>query len=133
MSQCETVSPLAGSPGLPVSSEGAPVFAEPWQAKAFALTVHLYERGVFSWAEWAEHLSREVKRPERAADGADYFDAWVAALSHLLAEKGVAEEGQVLALQHSWQRAAEATPHGSPIVLSNDPQHLPDAGRRGGV
>ena len=27
----------------------------------------------------------------------------------------------ILALQQSWQRAAEATPHGRPIELSNDP------------
>jgi nitrile hydratase accessory protein len=126
LSPCEPLSPLsqskvAQSPGLPVSPEGAPAFAEPWQAQAFALTVHLNERGVFSWSEWAENLSREVHRPERAADGADYFDAWVQALSHLLAEKGVADRETVLALQHSWQRAAEATPHGQPIELANDP------------
>jgi nitrile hydratase accessory protein len=97
------------------------VFAEPWQAQAFALTVHLHERGVFSWSEWAEHLSHEVHRPGRAADGSDYFDAWVAALTHILVEKGLAEEAAVLALQQSWQRAAEATPHGSVIALQNDP------------
>ncbi|MDO1584439.1 nitrile hydratase accessory protein [Rhizobium oryzicola] len=121
MSQCETSSPFTEAEGLPRSAEGDPVFAEPWQAQAFALTVHLHERGVFGWNEWAASLSREVHRPERARDGADYFDAWVAALSHLLAEKGVADQETVLALQHSWQRAAEATPHGSPIVLENDP------------
>lgn len=121
MSQCEPLSPVSQSPGLPLSPEGAPAFAEPWQAQAFALTVHLNERGVFSWSEWAENLSREVHRPERAEDGSDYFDAWVAALSHLLAEKGVADRDTVLALQHSWQRAAEATPHGQPIELANDP------------
>ena len=121
MSQCETSSPFAEAEGLPRSAEGDPVFAEPWQAQAFALTVHLHERGVFGWNEWAASLSREVHRPERARDGADYFGAWVAALSHLLAEKGVADHQTVLSLQHSWQRAAEATPHGSPIVLENDP------------
>jgi nitrile hydratase accessory protein len=109
------------SPGLPQSPEGAPVFAEPWQAQAFALTVHLHAQNVFSWGEWAAHLSREVHQPDRAADGSDYFDAWVAALTHLLAEKGLAEEAAVLALQDSWQRAAEATPHGHAIELHNDP------------
>ncbi|WP_137130174.1 nitrile hydratase accessory protein [Rhizobium sp. FY34] len=121
MSQCETPSPLMNSPGLPQSPEGAPVFAEPWQAQAFALTVHLHAQNVFSWSEWAAHLSHEVHRSERADDGSDYFDAWVAALTHLLAEKGVADEAAVLTLQHSWQRAAEATPHGSQISLDNDP------------
>jgi nitrile hydratase accessory protein len=121
LSACETSTDLVVSPGLPRSPEGAPVFAEPWQAQAFAITVHLHARGVFSWTEWAESLSREVHRPERAEDGSDYFDAWVAALIFLLIQKGVAEEASILALRDSWQRAAEATPHGQSIELSNDP------------
>lgn len=126
MSQCDTSSSLIQSPGLPRSPEGAPVFAEPWQAQAFGLTVHLFERGLFSWGEWAAHLSHEVHRPERAADGSDYFAAWVAALTHLLIDKEIADEASVFALQQSWQRAAEATPHGQPIELANDPLRMPD-------
>ncbi|MBO3760770.1 nitrile hydratase accessory protein [Ciceribacter sp. L1K22] len=122
MSTCEVRSPMSGSPGLPVSAEGDPVFAEPWHAQAFAMTVHLHERGVFSWSEWAERLSAEVHGPDRAEDGSDYFDAWVAALTGLLVSKGIGDESDVLALQESWKRAAEATPHGRPILLENDPQ-----------
>ncbi len=29
------------------------VFAEPWEAQAFALAVALNERGLFTWPEWA--------------------------------------------------------------------------------
>ncbi|RUW45405.1 nitrile hydratase accessory protein, partial [Mesorhizobium sp. M1A.F.Ca.ET.072.01.1.1] len=29
-----------------------PVFAEPWQAEAFAITVALHDSGLFSWSEW---------------------------------------------------------------------------------
>ncbi|MBU1315275.1 MAG: nitrile hydratase accessory protein [Alphaproteobacteria bacterium] len=122
MSACETGSPLARSPGLPMSSEGDPVFPEPWAAEAFAMTVHLHKRGVFSWTEWAAALSAEVHRPGRAEDGSDYFDCWVEALSALLAAKGIADADQILGLQRSWQRAAEATPHGQPIELANDPE-----------
>jgi nitrile hydratase accessory protein len=85
------------------------------------LTVHLHEQGVFGWSEWATALSHEVHKPERAQDGSDYFECWVVALSALLVEKGVAEADAILALQHSWQRAAEATPHGVAIALANDP------------
>ena len=118
MSQCETP---ASSPGLPKSAEGDPVFAEPWQAQAFAMTVRLHQQGVFSWAEWATALSREVHRPGRAGDGADYFDCWVAALSTLLSETGVASEAEQAALSERWSRAVEATPHGNPIRLENAP------------
>lgn len=121
MSVCKVPSALRDTPGLPCSAEGDPVFAEPWQAEAFALTVHLHERGLFTWSEWAEALSTEVKRPHRNPDGHDYYDAWVEALSSLLENKGIADAGTILGLQHSWQRAAEATPHGKPIELANDP------------
>ncbi len=121
MSACDT-SPLAQSVGLPKSPEGDPVFPEPWAAEAFAMTVHLHQRGLFTWTEWAAALSAQVHQPGRAEDGSDYFDCWVAALSSLLAEKGVADAETLLSLQRSWQRAAEATPHGQPILLANDPQ-----------
>nr|WP_316654888.1 nitrile hydratase accessory protein [uncultured Gellertiella sp.] len=121
MSACETLSPLTRSPGLPVSPEGAPVFAEPWHATAFALTVHLHGQDLFSWAEWAAALSAEVKKPGRAEDGSDYFDAWVDALAGLLAARGIADAQTILSLQKSWQRAAGATPHGFPVLIENDP------------
>ena len=60
------------------------VFAEPWQASAFAMTVALHERGVFEWAEWAEILGAELK------SGDDYYDCWLHALEKLLIVKGAA-------------------------------------------
>ena len=100
----------------------APPFAEPWQAQAFAITVALHERGLFSWAEWAAALSTEVKRPGAAEDGGDYYEHWLRALEALIATKGVAEAADVDALAAAWERAAHATPHGKPILLENDPE-----------
>jgi nitrile hydratase accessory protein len=100
----------------------APVFAEPWQAEAFAMTLALHERGLFNWAEWAAALSAEVKKPDAAADGSDYYDCWLRALEKLLAAKGVAALPDVDRLADAWQRAAHATPHGKPILPENDPQ-----------
>jgi nitrile hydratase accessory protein len=127
LSACETSSPLAEtllaqSPGLPKSPEGDPVFPEPFAAEAFAMTVHLHERGLFTWGEWALALSSELRKPGKADDGSDYFDSWVLALATLIGEKGVTDEAAIAALQRSWQRAAEATPHGMPIELANDPE-----------
>lgn len=98
-----------------------PVFAEPWQAEAFAMVVALHERGVFTWGEWAARLSGEVKKPGAAADGSDYYARWLDALERLLAEKELAGRDEVDAVAAAWQRAAHATPHGMPIVLESDP------------
>ncbi|WP_274628406.1 nitrile hydratase accessory protein [Arvimicrobium flavum] len=99
-----------------------PVFSEPWQAEAFALTVALADRGIFTWAEWADALSAEVHRPDAAPDGHDYYHHWLRALETLLAGKGVAKSAEVDDLAAAWQRAAHATPHGKPILLESDPQ-----------
>ncbi|RWO87746.1 MAG: nitrile hydratase accessory protein [Mesorhizobium sp.] len=107
----------------------APVFAEPWQAEAFAMTVALHDSGLFSWSEWADALSAEVKQPGAASDGHDYYEHWLAALQKLLSAKGVAGKGDIDALAAAWERAAHATPHGKPILLENDPS--PTTGRGG--
>ena len=99
-------------------------FEEPWQAQAFALAVALQDRNVFSAAEWAEALGREVHSEDAAQDGHDYYEHWLAALEALLNAKGLAARQAVDDLAHAWERAAHATPHGQPILLENDPlQH----------
>lgn len=92
------------------------VFAEPWQATAFAMTIALHERGLFTWAEWANALGEEVKH------GDAYYDAWLRALEKMLAAKGAAPTQEVDRFAAAWERAAHATPHGQPILLENDPQ-----------
>ena len=99
-----------------------PVFAEPWQAQAFAMVVALHEKGLFSWNEWAAALSRELKRADADPHGHDYYEHWVAALGALVAARGIAGDSEVDALQAAWERAAHATPHGQPILLENDPE-----------
>ena len=69
----------AALPGLP-RDEGGPVFREPWEAQAFAMTLALYRRGLFTWPEWAETLGAEIKRAQRAGDpdtGDTYYRHWL--------------------------------------------------------
>ena len=49
------VGTLADLPLLPRDDDG-PVFAEPWQAQAFAVVVELTDRGLLTREEWAERL-----------------------------------------------------------------------------
>ena len=95
------------------------VFSEPWQAQAFAMTIAIHERGLFSWQEWTDRFSAALGA---ADDDAAYYRCWLRTLEELLAEKGVAPANDIDALAQAWQRAARATPHGEPILLDNDPQ-----------
>jgi nitrile hydratase accessory protein len=97
------------------------VFAEPWQAQAFAMVLSLHERGLFTWPEWAAALSRVIRAQGSADDGHAYYEHWVQALQTLLQEKAATQASDVDALAAAWQRAAVATPHGQAIELANDP------------
>jgi nitrile hydratase accessory protein len=109
-------------PGLPRDEQG-PVFREPWEAQAFAMVLALQQRGLFTWTEWAAVLAEEIKRAQRAGDpdtGETYYRHWLATLERLVAEKGVASEETLGRYREAWDRAADRTPHGSPIELSPD-------------
>ncbi|MEO0363035.1 MAG: nitrile hydratase accessory protein [Pseudomonadota bacterium] len=88
-----------------------PVFDEPWQARAFAMTLALHGAGAFEWREWAETLGREL------AGGGDYYRAWLAALERIATEKALTDDAALAALKRAWLEAAAATPHGRPIEL----------------
>ena len=103
---------LLNSQMLPNDRDG-PVFAEPWEAQAFAMAVKLNEAGVFLWTEWAETLGSELRaHPDRS-----YYESWLAALECLVEAKGVTTRAERLSRVEAWDRAARATPHGQPIVL----------------
>lgn len=108
------------NPTLPADLEAGP-FSEPWQARVFALTIGLNERGVFSWSEWAEVFSPVILQGDAAEDASDYYHRWSAALVTLLDRKGLLTDAILTALTQSWKRAAHATPHGKPILRENDP------------
>ena len=106
-------------PRLP-RDEGGPVFAEPWQAQAFALAVKLSEHGHFTWKEWTTALADALKvaairgEPD---DGSRYYEYWLAALERLVAAKGLSDPAAMLARKEAWAEAYRHTPHGKPVEL----------------
>ena len=90
-----------------------PVFAEPWQAQAFAMVLALHRQGHFDWTEWADALAVEI-----ASNGEqDYYLQWLAALETLAVRKGLTSTLQLAERRDEWDRAARATPHGQPIQI----------------
>ena len=110
---------LSELPPLP-RDEGGPVFAEPWQAQAFALAVRLSEQGYFTWKEWAATLADELKAAvDRGEpdDGSRYYEHWLAALERLVTSKRLSNSAELLQRKEDWADAYRHTPHGRPVEL----------------
>jgi nitrile hydratase accessory protein len=113
---------LASIPGIPRNEDG-PVFAAPWQAQAFAMALTLQQRGIFTWAEWAEMLgaARTHAATKGAPDTAEtYYQNWLAALEQMVTAKGLANAAALSRTRDAWGQAAKRTPHGAPIELGTE-------------
>jgi nitrile hydratase accessory protein len=111
---------LAAQPRIP-RDDGGPVFAEPWQAQAFALAVKLSEQGHFTWKEWAAALADELKSAADRGepdDGSHYYEHWLATLERLVTAKGLSDAASLAARKEAWADAYRHTPHGKPVELA---------------
>ena len=121
-------------------SDSEPVFAEPWQAHAFALAVRLSEAGLFTWSEWTAALGAELAEASRRGepdDGSRYYHHWLAALERLVAAKDLVCRQLSSHAKEEWAEAYRRTPHGSPVTLQRTeaaphPSPLPARGEREG-
>lgn len=75
----------------------ATVFAEPWEARAFAIALTLSGGKRFSWDEFRERLIAEIAQADAAdegrgssdADPGQYYECWLAALEQVLRAKSL--------------------------------------------
>jgi nitrile hydratase accessory protein len=111
-----------GEMPLPMQGANDAVFAEPWQAHAFAMVLQLHEKGLFTWPEWAAALTQEIRKAQIVGDadtGATYYTHWLNALESMVLSKQLGTADQIHDLEHAWEAAAARTPHGQPIALEN--------------
>jgi nitrile hydratase accessory protein len=116
ISQEETFGALSQAP----RDEDGPVFAEPWQAQAFAIAVKLSEQGHFTWKEWAATLADEIRAASnrgQSDDGSFYYYYWLTTLERLVAAKGLSNAAELLTRKEAWANAYRHTPHGKPVEL----------------
>jgi nitrile hydratase accessory protein len=112
-----------GAPARLPRDTGGPVFAEPWEAQAFALAVKLSEQGHFTWKEWAATLADELRAAADRGepdDGSRYYYFWVAALERLVTAKGLTDRATMETRKEAWAEAYRHTPHGNPVELGSD-------------
>jgi nitrile hydratase accessory protein len=106
---------------MPLLRTEGPVFCEPWQAQAFAMTLALHEKGLFEWSLWAQTLSEVIKEAQQAGDpdhGNTYYDHWLHALERIVMQVGALTPEAIAHRQEAWREAAARTPHGQPIELT---------------
>ncbi len=114
-----SLDPALQAISIPQDEEG-PVFDEPWQAQAFAMTVKLNEAGQFSWSEWAEVFGAEIAAGTASGQGignAAYYLSWLSALEKIVAQKALLTPEQLSTRKAEWREASENTPHGHPIEI----------------
>ncbi|PNB30657.1 nitrile hydratase accessory protein, partial [Pseudomonas sp. FW305-130] len=78
----------------------------PLEAHAFALALLLYERGLFSWTEWAAALAEQIEAARAGGDedrGDTYYRHWLAALERLVEAKGTALPGELASYRKAWE------------------------------
>src|SRR5882724_9308333 len=100
------VLPIRGSAFASVASSGGPtrggepVFAEPWEARAFALALETVERLGLPWDAFRERLIAAI------AEDSDrpYYESWLAALERLVLDHHAASPEDLAA--HRMQAAS---------------------------
>jgi nitrile hydratase accessory protein len=113
---------LATLPRL-LRDESGPVFAEAWQAQAFAMAVKLSEQGHFTWKEWAAELAAELKAAADRGepdDGTHYYEHWLATLERLVTRKGLTDAAALSERKEAWADAYRHTPHGKPVEIRKE-------------
>jgi nitrile hydratase accessory protein len=75
----------------PTSSDGEPVFAAPWEGRAFGLALDVVERHGLQWEAFRGRLIEAIaEEPQRA-----YYESWVVALERLVADHELTTEADL--------------------------------------
>jgi len=124
---------IGETPLLP--RDDGPVFREPWQARAFAMTLKLAEQKVFTWGEWCKALSDEIKHAQAAGDpdlGDTYYDHWLGALEKLIVANHVSSAQALKMALDDWRAADHARAFGEAPVYQKGFSAQHGTLRRGG-
>lgn len=87
-------------------------FAEPWNARAFALVLALSERGLFTLKDFQAELIDRIGTHEKLGcirTDEEYYTHWVEALTALLRRRGLLSAEAVSAMEANLLAVAAAT------------------------
>ena len=93
MSRINDVGGMVGFPAI-AEEPDEPAFHADWEAHVLALNAALIRRGVYNLDEFRDAIER---MPAQEYLAASYYERWFAAITTLLAEKGVADAAELAA------------------------------------
>jgi nitrile hydratase accessory protein len=111
-------------PAAPPRANGELVFVEPWEGRAFGLTMALAERGVLDYAAFRAVLIVQIAAWESdhpVGERFSYYVCWLQALEQVLASHGLVPAAQVAARSTAF--AARPAGHDHGHEHSHDPDH----------
>ncbi len=123
MSDTPAIPAVREIPRIPTNADQEIVFNFPWEAKAFALVVHLFQQGHYTWAEWTEALSHEIKTAGAEDDGSKYYLLWLAAAEKLVARKTLAGAGELRGRKVALEMAQGGPVEPEPGEKKKDKKH----------
>lgn len=91
MSRINDVGGMVGFPAI-TEERDEPAFHADWEAHVFALNAALIRRGIYNLDEFRDAIERMQPAAYLAAS---YYEKWFAAITTLLAEKGVATPAEL--------------------------------------
>jgi len=90
------IADMGGPSALP-RKNGELVFDAAWEARVFGMTISMHERQLFAWNEFRDELIEEIGTADRTGSDSTYYERWLAAFEHLLIEKGLLSEEELVA------------------------------------
>jgi nitrile hydratase accessory protein len=86
-------------PAAPPRSNGELVFAEPWEGRAFGLTMALVHGGVLDYETFRTALIERIQAWESSAPPEEefrYYGCWLAALEQVLGRAGLISQSALI-------------------------------------
>jgi nitrile hydratase accessory protein len=93
----KSLSELTTLINAPLDENNEVIFANPWEAKAFALVVQMHQEKRYTWTEWANQLSFEISESNKKNEKEeDYYLLWLKAAETLVVTKGLCGKNELL-------------------------------------
>ena len=103
-----------------LSTDGDPVFDEPWQAQALAMADSLVHSGMFAAGDWSDALGQALREAVARGDAdtqETYYSCVLSALESLIAGNSEIDQKAMVGKRKDWEAAYLSTPHGQPVHL----------------